>query len=118
MMSPEKILIHIDNIIQEKIKDGWRWTSIIYDLEKKAEKFKKRDGFIPVSERYLVNNWDKIEWKKRMTTMYVIQCIRRIRDLKWIEKNHYRFPQYGNVGMLKLLKIKDKARYNIESKID
>lgn len=111
-MTPDKILLHIDNIIEDQIKSGWRWSSIINSLEERSEKFRKREGFIQVSERYLFNNWDRIEWKKRMTTMYVIQSKKRIRGLKWIEKNHPNFPQYGNFGMLKLLKLKDKVLYN------
>ena len=114
-MNPERVLYHIDNQVLDRINLGQRWHDIIDYLSSNIKRYKKRDAYIQVSEKYLINNWDRIEWKKRMTTMLVIQSMRRIKDLKWIEKNHNRFPQYGNIGMMNLIKIRDKALYNIDN---
>ena len=112
-MTPYRVIFHIDNSIKEKLKSGYRWNAIIEDLEDKVSRYRKRDAFIQVSERYLINNWDRIEWKKRMTTMMVIQYRRRIKGIEWIKKTHPKFPQYGSVGMLNLLKLRDKVLYNV-----
>ncbi len=114
-MTPDRVIFHIDNSIKEKLQSGCRWNVIIEDLENKVNRYRQRDAFIQVSERYLINNWDRIEWKKRMTTMMVIQSIRRIKGIKWIKKSHPNFPQYGSVGMLNLLKLRDKVLYNVSN---
>ncbi len=114
-MRPEKILLHIDKTIIEKIKNGERWLSLIDYLKDNINKYKRRDGYIQVSEKYLINNWDRIEWKKRMTTMLVIQSNRRISDINWIKKSHSKFPQLGSIGMYNLILLKDKLRYNQSS---
>ena len=111
-MGPEKIIQHIDDTIINQLEIGCRWDVILETLQDKVRRYKKRDGFIQVTEKYLVNNWQKIDWKKRMTTMIVIQSMRRIEGINWIKKNHHKFPQYGNLGMLNLLKLKDKVLYN------
>lgn len=111
-MTPDRVQFHIDKGIKEKLQCGCRWDVIVEDLRDKVKRYKKRDGFIHVSEKYLLNNWDRIEWKKRMTTMIVIQSMRRIKDIEWIKKTHPKFPQYGSVGMLNLLKLRDKVLYN------
>ena len=98
-MVPEKILAHIDNQVIDQIELGQRWDDIIDYLDSNVRRYKKRDGFIDVSEKYLVNNWNRIEWKKRMTTMLVIQSNRRIEDIKWIKKNHHDFPRYSSKKM-------------------
>ena len=86
-MTPDRVQFHIDKSIKEKLQCGCRWDFIVEDLRDKVKRYKKRDGFIHVSERYLLNNWDRIEWKKRMTTMIVIQSMRRIKDIDWIKKS-------------------------------
>lgn len=107
-MSPERVLYHIDNSIVDRLNVGHRWNDIIYYLNENIERYKKRDSYINVSEPYLVRNWELIDWKTRMTTMLVIQSLRRINDIKWIKNNHNNFPQYGNVKIYKLVSLKDK----------
>jgi hypothetical protein len=114
-MKPDRVIFHIDNSIKNKIQSGCRWDFIIDDLESKVKRYKQRESFIKVSERYLVNNWDTIEWRKRITTMMVIQYNRRIRGIKWVKNSHKNFPQYGSVGMLKLLKLRDIVLYNVKN---
>jgi len=111
-MSPERVLHHIDQTVVDRINSGQRWNDIINYLTENIERYKKRDSYIQVSERYLVNNWNSIEWKKRMTTMLVIQSRRRIMDIKWIKENHFNFPQFSSVKMYKLISLKDKLNYN------
>jgi hypothetical protein len=111
-MVPEKILAHIDNQVIDQIELGQRWDDIIDYLDSNVRRYKKRDGFIEVSENYLVNNWNRIEWKKRMTTMLVIQSNRRIEDIKWIKKNHHDFPRYSSKKMYKLVSLRDKLKSN------
>ena len=50
-----------------------------------------------------------------MTTMLVIQSLKRLSDIKWIKENHIKFPQLGSVGIYKLIELKDKLRYNQSS---
>jgi len=114
-MSPDKVISYIDKVVIEQIQQGLRWNDISKTLKEKVTNYKKRDSYIQVSERYLINNWDRIEWKKRMTTMLVIQSLKRLSDIKWIKENHIKFPQLGSVGIYKLLELKDKLRYNQSS---
>ena len=111
-MVPEKVLYHIDNQVIDKINLGLRWNDIIDYLNSNIQRYKKRDAYINVSEKYLLSNWSRIEWKKRMTTMLVIQSQRRVKDINWIIKNHKNFPQYGSVKMYKMISLKDKLKYN------
>lgn len=117
-MSPEKVLQHIDNSVVDKIKEGQRWDNIITYLFNNIVRYKKRDAYIQVSEKYLVKNWDRIEWKKRMTTMLVIHSIRRIEDIKWIKKNHKNFTRYNSIKMYKMISLKDKLKINYSSSED
>ena len=48
-----------------------------------------------------------------MTTMLVIQSMRRISDIKWISENHNKFPRYSSHKMYKLVSLKDKLKANI-----
>lgn len=111
-MIPEKILAHIDNQVIDRIELGQRWNDIIDYFNSNIQRYKKRDAYINVSEKYLLSNWSRIEWKKRMTTMLVIQSQRRVKDINWIIKNHKNFPQYGSVKMYKMISLKDKLKYN------
>jgi len=111
-MSPERVLLHIDKTVIDRINSGQRWNDILNYLNENVESYKKRDSYIQVSERYLVNNWNNIEWNKRMTTMLVIQSMRRFQDIKWIKENHYKFPRFGSVKMYKLVSLKDKLTSN------
>jgi hypothetical protein len=111
-MSPEKVLKHIDNQVIDQINLGQRWDDIIEYLSSNVRRYRNRDGYIEVSEKYLVKNWDRIEWKKRLTTMLVINSIRRIEDIKWIKKNHRNFPRFGSVKMYKMMSLKDKVKFN------
>jgi hypothetical protein len=114
-MTPDKVISYIDKVVIEQIRQGLRWNDISKTLKEKVTNYKKRDSYIQVSERYLINNWDSIEWKKRMTTMIVIQSLKRLSDIKWIKENHIKFPQLGSVGIYKLIELKDKLRYNQSS---
>ena len=114
-MNPDKVISYIDKVVIEQIRQGLRWNDISKTLKEKVTNYKKRNSYIQVSERYLINNWDSIEWKKRMTTMIVIQSLKRLSDIKWIKENHIKFPQLGSVGIYKLIELKDKLRYNQSS---
>ncbi len=114
-MSPDKVISYIDKVVIEQIQLGLRWDDISKTLKEKVIKYKKRDSYIQVSEKYLINNWNRIEWKKRMTTMLVIQSLKRLSDIKWIKENHSKFPQLGSVGIYKILELKDKIRFNQSS---
>lgn len=114
-MTPDKVISYIDKVVIEQIRQGLRWNDISKTLKEKVTNYKKRNSYIQVSERYLINNWDSIEWKKRMTTMIVIQSLKRLSDIKWIKENHIKFPQLGSVGIYKLIELKDKLRYNQSS---
>ena len=111
-MEPERVLYHIDNQVIDKIQLGQRWPDIIHYLNSNIERYKKREAYIDVSEKYLINNWSRIEWKKRMTTMLVIQSNRRVKDINWIMKNHKNFHQFGSVKMYKMMSLKDKLKFN------
>ena len=114
-MSPERVLYHVDNQVLDKINLGQRWNDIIEYLSSNVKRYKNRDAYIQVSEKYLINNWNRIEWKKRMTTMLVIQSMRRINDIKWISENHNKFPTYSSHKMYKMISLRDKLK-NFEFK--
>lgn len=117
-MNPDKIITYIDNFVIEQINLGLRWDDISLLIKERIKKYKKRDSYIQVSEKYLIQNWNRIEWRKRMSTMLIIQSLKRISDIKWIKENHQNFPHLGSVGMYKLLSLKDKLRYNQSSDSD
>ncbi len=110
-MSPNRVLEHIDNNIVDKINKGHRWDDILIYLNNNIKRYKKRDAYIQVSEKYLVKNWERIDWKKRMTTMLVIQYVRRVNDINWIKKNHQKFPQFGSLKMYKMISLRDKLKF-------
>ena len=59
-MSPERVLYHIDNQVLDKINLGQRWDDIIEYLTSNVKRYKKRDAYIQVSEKYLINNCERI----------------------------------------------------------
>ena len=55
-MNPERVLYHIDNQVLDRINLGQRWHDIIDYLSSNIKRYKKRDAYIQVSEKYLINN--------------------------------------------------------------
>lgn len=113
-MEPSRVIKHIDKSIIERLESGFCFKDIFDYLSQNLTRYKKRDAYIRVSERYLINNWNRIEWKKRMTTMLVIQTSRRSSDIKWIIKNRDKFKKYDDVMLYKLVLLKDKLLFNYE----
>jgi|APGre2960657423_1045063.scaffolds.fasta_scaffold278561_1 hypothetical protein len=109
-MTPDKVVTYIDKVVVEQIQLGFGWNDICQTLKEKIINYKNRNSYIQVTENYLINNWDRIEWSKRMTTMIVIQSQRRLFDIEWIENNQYKFPDLDSIGIYKLMNLKDKLR--------
>lgn len=112
-MTTNRIEEHIDKKIYQSLSDGESFQFIIDDLKDSIERFSKRDGFINVSRRYLINNWKIINVKKRYTTYYVIHSTKRLHDIEWMIKNEKRFESLNNQKKFNLLKLKDKLRFDI-----
>jgi hypothetical protein len=107
-MKPSRIEEHIDKKIQALLEDGHSYSVVIENLKESIERFKKREGFVRISKRYLFNNWMQIKFKKRYTTYYVMYSIKRLHDMEWIVKNGDKFPTFQRTKMFGLIKLKDK----------
>lgn len=106
------ILKKIDGDIISEIKEGKEWEFIKSTIRGKINKYKKMKHYIPVSEKYLINNWSYMDFKKKVTTMFVIQNLRRLNDIDWIIKNNHNFSSYDCLKMYNLILMKDKLKYN------
>lgn len=114
-MTPDRVILYVDRVVIEQIQQGLSWDDILKTLKDKIINYKKRNYYIEASEDFLVNNWNNIEWKKRMTAMLVIQTYRRLCDIKWIKENRNKFITIDSIAMYKLIELKDKLRYNQSS---
>lgn len=113
-MEPSRVIKHIDNSIIERLESGSCLEDVFDYLSQNLIRYKNRDAYIRVSEKYLINNWNRIDWKKRMTTMLVIQTSRRKQDIKWIIQNRSKFEKYDDVMVYKLVFLKEKLLFNYE----
>jgi hypothetical protein len=105
-MSPKKIESFIDNKIDELLKRGEGFEFVISYLSDKIKSFSSREAFIRVSHRYLIKNWDVINYKKKYTTYYVYFCMKRIEDLKWLY-NSKLIDKYNESTCFQLIKFKE-----------
>lgn len=112
-MTTNRIEEHIDKKIYQALSDGETYQFVISDLKDGIERFTKRSGFVNVSKRYLINNWTRIQVKKRYTTYYVMHTTKRLHDIEWIVKNQCKFPELSRSKMFNLIKLKDKLRFDI-----
>jgi hypothetical protein len=113
-MRPEKIEAFIDNKIKTMFSDSNSLDFIIDDLNTKIEKFSNRDTFIDVSKRYLLNNWERINIRKRYNAYYVIYSKKRIRDLKLLKESKLN-SKFNQKKIFDLLLFKEsiiKKRYS------
>jgi hypothetical protein len=110
-MLATRIEEHIDRKILEEISNGNDLHDIMYLLKSNCDKFMKRDSFISVSRRYIINNWNSIQIKKRYTTYYVIHSKKRKDDIEWIIKNRERFNKnLTNDRLFKLILLKESLK--------
>lgn len=107
-MNPIKIENHIDKKIQTLLVEGESYSVVIENLKDSIERFQKRPAFIRVSKRYLLKNWDLVNFKKKYTTYYVMYSTKRLHDMEWIVKNTSKFPTYQRTKMFGLVQLKDK----------
>jgi len=112
-MNPEKIEQHIDRIVRDLIQQGYSLIDVCDHLNTNIKRHKKRDSFIPVSKRYLINNWTLIHVKKRLTTMYVIHSLKRMKDIKWLIENESKLNQNTDLKLFNLIVFKDKIKNKI-----
>jgi len=107
-MKPSRIETHIDQKIEKLLLEGHPYSVVMDNLKDSIERFKKREGFVRISKRYLLNNWMQINFKKRYTTYYVMYSTKRLHDVEWIVKNTDKFPTYQRSKMFGLVQLKDK----------
>ena len=107
-MKTHKIEDHIDKKIFNHLSNGESYSFVIKELQESIEKFKNRNGFIGVSKKYLLLNWDVIIFKKRYTTYYVMYSTKRLHDLEWIIKKQEKFPTLQRTKMFGLVQLRDK----------
>jgi hypothetical protein len=113
-MIAQRIEIRIDENIKDLLSLGNSFDDIINHLNRNVKIHKKRDSFIPVSKRYLINNWSLISIDKRLTTMYVIHSMKRIKDIKWILLHGGKFENVkDDLGLFELIKFRDKLKSNL-----
>jgi hypothetical protein len=109
-MSPEKINDHIDSRILTQLSEGIKLEEIIIYLDSKIKRFSDKESFIPVSKRYMMNNWSSIEVKKRYTTYIVMQSYKRKSDIEWIISKKSEFKYTNDKSLFNLIKLKEKLK--------
>lgn len=109
-MAPEKINDHIDGGILSQLSEGMKLDEILIYLDSKIERFSSKDSFIPVSKRYMMNNWSRIEIKKRYTTYIVMQSYKRKKDIEWIISKKSEFKYANDKTLFNLIKLKERLK--------
>lgn len=109
-MTPERINDHIDNRIIDQLSEGIKLNEIIYYLDGKINRFAKKESFINVSKRYMMNNWKLINIRSRYTTYVVIQSYKRKKDIEWILSKKESFKNLNDISLFKLIKLKEKLK--------
>lgn len=110
-MTPEKINDHIDKKILEQLAEGFDLSELVNSIDNDINRFTAKKSFVRISSRYLFNNWDNIEIKKRYTTYLVIRYTKRKKDIEWILKNKENFKgvtRTSDLSLFKLVKLKEK----------
>lgn len=106
-MEPEKIESFIDKKINNSFSENKSIDSIIDYLKENIIRFSKRESYVPVSQSYLIRNWNLINFKKRYNTYYILFSKKRIKDLLWCkEKVNNNIIKEDRIFSLLLLKEK------------
>jgi hypothetical protein len=109
-MTPEKINDHIDGGILSQLSEGMKLDEILIYLDDKINRFSSKECFIPISKRYIMNNWSRIEIKKRYTTYIVMQSYKRKKDIEWIISKKSEFKYVDDKSLFNLIKLKERLK--------
>ena len=111
-MEPSELIKKIDDRFFCKLSEGHSIEELINEFTSVSENCQKRNTFIKVKLKYLIDNWNTIDVNKRMNTLYVIFVNKRLKDLKWLVDNKYKFSNLENNKLYKLLKLRDILNHN------
>jgi hypothetical protein len=110
-MTKERITEMIDKKILESFSNGFAIKVIQNQLEEKANKFAaniKQDPTVDLL-RLLSLEFDQVApVRTKFGVAYIKQSLKRIKDLEWVKKNKYKFPQHSSSQVFNLLKLKEK----------
>ena len=118
-MRKESISFLIDKSISEAYINGFSHLSIIALLFTKMTNLKnvlhKEKPEIILEDLALVEDWTSITpIRARYTVFYVEHCNKRVDDVRWIEKNKYKFTKFSNSQIFNLVKLKEKLTPKFE----
>ena len=97
----------IDDRLLYRISEGCSIEELIQEFTGISESCKKRNTYIQVRLKYLINNWNLIDPNKRMNTLYVIFLDKRMKDLKWLLDNKHKFSHLQGEKLYNLLRLRD-----------
>jgi len=106
-MEPHVLIRKIDDRLLYRISEGCSIEQLIQEFTNISESCKKRNTYIQVRLKYLINNWSFIDPNKRMNTLYVIFLDKRMKDLKWLLENKHKFPHLQGEKLYNLLRLRD-----------
>jgi hypothetical protein len=106
-MEPHELIRKIDDRLIYRISEGCSLEELIEQFTDIVDSCQKRNTFIKVRLKYLINNWKFIDPSKRMNTLYVIFLRKRLKDLEWLIQNKHRFSNLEGEKLYNLLRLKD-----------
>lgn len=106
-MEPHVLIRKIDDRLLYRISEGCSIEELIQEFTGISESCKKRNTYIQVRLKYLINNWNLIDPNKRMNTLYVIFLDKRMKDLKWLLDNKHKFSHLQGEKLYNLLRLRD-----------
>lgn len=109
-MTPANVIKHIDGQVMTLLDSGENLSGITNYLVGNIKRYRARECYIEVSQKYLLRNWSRIAWKKRMVTMLVIQSQRRVDDIQWLLENQSEFKKWESQKLYGILFLKDKLK--------
>ena len=111
-MKAESVFNMIDKKIIEHLVDGHAIRFVQKDLNDKMNKFcdniRQADAKADVLKLLTMETDQITPSKTRWQVIYIKVCSQRIKDLDWLVKNKYKFPDRSNSQVFKLIKLKEK----------
>ena len=109
-MTPDIVINHIDGQVIGLLDSGEKLSGITNYLVANIKRYKGRESYMEVSQKYLIRNWSRIAWKKRMVTMLAMQSQKRVDDIQWLLENQSKFGKWESKKLYKILSLKDKLK--------
>ncbi len=116
-MEPGRIEQHIDKKIKGYILNGLNLFEISESLKDDINRFMNRKDYLRISERYLLNNWNNVHYKKKYTIYFVIYSKKKYGDIIWLLSKKACGPlsKLDDSQLYNLLLLKDRLEMNKKS---